>query len=81
MSTEAVALGFSVKKLFKFRKIHRKTLAPESLFNKIEGLSEHKYSLREINTYCVNKPCTILFYFFFTPSTAMINHCQSLKGK
>ena len=38
----------------------------------------HKYSFCEINTYCVNKPCVILFYFFFIPSTAksLIEHAQ-----
>ena len=25
----------------------------------------HKYSFCEINTYCVNKPCIIFFYYFF----------------
>ena len=38
----------------------------------------HKYSFCEINTYCVNKPCIIFFYFFFIPSTAktLIKHGQ-----
>ena len=30
----------------------------------------HKYSFCEINTYSLNKPCIIFFYFFFIPSTA-----------
>ena len=46
----------------------------------------HKYSFCEINTYCLNKLCIILFYFFFIPSTAkgLIKHtwCTApTKGK
>ena len=38
----------------------------------------HKYSFCEINTYCVNKPCIIFFYFFLILSTAksLIKHAQ-----
>ena len=30
----------------------------------------HQYSFCKVNTYCVNKPCTIVFYYFFIPFTA-----------
>ena len=33
-------------------------------------VDKHKYSFREINTYCVNKPSIIFFRFFFISSTA-----------
>ena len=38
----------------------------------------HKYSFCEINTYYINKPCIIFFYFFFIPSTAkrLTNHMR-----
>ena len=38
----------------------------------------HKCSFWETNTYCLNKPCNIFFYFFFIPSTAksVVKHMQ-----
>ena len=38
----------------------------------------HKDFFCEIKTYCVNKPCIILFHFFFIPSTtqSIIKHTR-----
>ena len=38
----------------------------------------HKYCFFQINTYFINKPCIISFYFFFIPSNAknLIRHMQ-----
>ena len=55
MLTEAVTQGFSVKKVFLeiFAKCTGKHPC-QSLFNKVAGLSVHKYSFYKINTYCIN---------------------------
>ena len=55
MLTEAAVQGFSVKKVFLeiFAKCTGKHPC-QSLFNKVAGLSVHKYYFCKINTYCIN---------------------------
>ena len=39
----------------------------------------HQYSFCKVNIYCVNKPCTIVFYYFFIPFTAKSFHKRRIN--
>ena len=64
----------TIKSLPDILKIHRTSCI-------MTTFDMHKYSFCEINTYRVNKPCILLFFFFIPAFTkSLIKHAYTIEG-